>query len=98
MPTFAVLKPLESITTALRQTVAPESATAPDSRWSFIVAMPAEIIEPDPAADPVGYAQVREAIARSVATDTATVFADALRARAQPRINQTVLDNVSGQQ
>ena len=39
-----------------------------------------------------------DATARSVGADLATVFADALRARAQPRINQSVLDNVTGQQ
>lgn len=64
----------------------------------FIVAVPAEIVEADPKADPAGYSEVRQAVARSVGTDLATVFADALRARAQPRINQPVLDNVTGQQ
>jgi peptidyl-prolyl cis-trans isomerase D len=64
----------------------------------FIVAVPAEIVEADPKADPAGYGQVRQAVARSIGTDLATVFADALRARAAPRINQPVLDNVTGQQ
>ena len=41
VPTFADLKPFFSSTTALRQTAAPESATAPDCRWSFTVAVPA---------------------------------------------------------
>ena len=48
----------------------------------FIVAVPAEIVEADPKADPAGYGQVRQAVARSVGTDLASVFADALRARA----------------
>ena len=64
----------------------------------FIVAVPAEIVEADPKADPAGYGQVRQAVARSIGTDLASVFADALRARAEPRINQPVLDNVTGQQ
>ena len=64
----------------------------------YIVAVPAEIVPADPAADPAGYGQVRQAVARSVATDLAATFAEALRARAQPRINQSVLDNVTGQQ
>ena len=64
----------------------------------FIVAVPAEIVEADPKADPAGYGQVREAVARSIGSDLATVFADALRERAQPRINQPVVDNVTGQQ
>jgi peptidyl-prolyl cis-trans isomerase D len=64
----------------------------------FIVAVPAEIVEADPKADPAGYGQMRQAVARSVGTDLASVFADALRVRAAPRINQPVLDNVTGQQ
>ena len=64
----------------------------------FIVAVPAEIVEADPKADPAGYGQVRQVVARSIGTDLASVFADALRARAEPRINQPVLDNVTGQQ
>jgi peptidyl-prolyl cis-trans isomerase D len=63
----------------------------------FVVAVPAEIVEADPKADPAGYAQVRQAVGRSVGTDLASVFADALRTRAAPRINQPVVDNVSGQ-
>ena len=64
----------------------------------FVVAVPAEIVEADPKTDPTGYAQVREAVAQSIGSDLAAVFADALRERAQPRINQPALDNISGQQ
>ncbi len=65
---------------------------------AFVVAVPAEIVDADPKADPAGYGQVRQAVARSIGADLAAVFADALRTRAQPRINQPVLDNVTGQQ
>ena len=64
----------------------------------FVVAVPAEIVEADPKADPAGYDQVRAVVTRSIGTDLASVFADALRPRAKPRINQPVLDNVTGQQ
>jgi peptidyl-prolyl cis-trans isomerase D len=64
----------------------------------FIVAVPAEIVPADPKADPAGYGEVRQAVARSIGTDLASLFAEALRARAQPRINQPVLDTVTGQQ
>jgi peptidyl-prolyl cis-trans isomerase D len=64
----------------------------------FIVAIPAEIVEADPKADPTGYGQVRQAVAQSIGADLNSVFADALRERAQPRINQPVLDNIIGQQ
>jgi peptidyl-prolyl cis-trans isomerase D len=72
--------------------------TMVETRDGFIVAVPAEIVEADPKADPAGYAEVRQAVAQSIGSDLAAVFADALRARAQPRINQTALDNVTGQQ
>ena len=54
----------------------------------FVVALPAEIVEADPKADPAGYDALRGGVTRSIAGDLASVFADALRARAQPRINQ----------
>ena len=73
----------------------PTMVETPDS---FIVAVPAEIVEADPKADPAGYDQVREAIDRSIGNDIVAVFADALRDRAQPRINQQNLDNIIGQQ
>lgn len=63
----------------------------------FIVAIPAEIVEADPKTDPAGFDQLRTAVVRSIAGDLASVFADALRTRAQPRINQAALDNITGQ-
>jgi peptidyl-prolyl cis-trans isomerase D len=75
----------------------PGEPTMGASGDEYIVAVPAEIVEADPKADPAGYAQVREAVARSSAGDLATVFADALRERAQPQINQPVVDTVTGQ-
>jgi peptidyl-prolyl cis-trans isomerase D len=75
----------------------PGEPTMGESGDEYIVAVPAEIVEADPKADPAGYAQVREAVARSSANDLAGVFADAVRERAQPQINQPVVDTVTGQ-
>jgi peptidyl-prolyl cis-trans isomerase D len=75
----------------------PGEPTMGESGDEYIVAVPAEIVEADPKADPAGYAQVREAVARSSANDLAGIFADALRERAQPQINQPVVDTVTGQ-
>lgn len=72
----------------------PTMVETPDG---FIVATPAEIAEADPKTDPAGFDQLRTAVVRSIAGDLASVFADALRARAQPRINQAALDNIVGQ-
>jgi hypothetical protein len=74
----------------------PGEPTMGASGDAYIVAVPAEIVEADPKADPAGYAQIREAVARSAAGDLANVFADALRDRAQPQINQPIIDTVTG--
>ncbi len=71
--------------------------TMVETNDGFIVAVLAEIVDTDPKADPTGYGQVRAVVARSISNDLATVFADALRTRAQPQINQSVLDTVTGQ-
>ena len=74
----------------------PGEPTMVETPEEFIVAVPAEIVEPDPKADQAGYGQLSEAVKRSMANDLATVFTEALRERAQPKINQQVVDNVSG--
>lgn len=73
----------------------PTMVETPDE---FVVAMPAEIVEADAKTDAAGYAQVRTAVSRSVASDISSVFTNALRERAQPRINQSVVDSITGQQ
>jgi peptidyl-prolyl cis-trans isomerase D len=55
---------------------------------TFVVAVPAQIDTPNPSVDPGGYDQLRTAISRSVAGDLSSTFADAVRERANPRINQ----------
>jgi peptidyl-prolyl cis-trans isomerase D len=62
----------------------------------FLVATPVEIIAPDPAADQAGYEQLRAAVTRTIASDIAATFADAVRLRANPRINQANLDQIVG--
>ena len=69
--------------------------TMVDAGDGFVVAVLAAIQEPDPATDPVGYGQTRDALARSMAGDLTTAFANALRERAHPRINQPLLDTVA---
>jgi peptidyl-prolyl cis-trans isomerase D len=60
----------------------------------FLVATPVEIVAPDPAGDPTGYKQLRAAVTRTVSDDLATAFAEALRLRANPRINQANVDQI----
>jgi peptidyl-prolyl cis-trans isomerase D len=58
----------------------------------FVVAVPAEIQIPEPQQQPEVFANLRARLSRETADDLQQVFADALRARANPRINPTVLD------
>ena len=61
---------------------------------TFVVAVPAQIDMPNPSADPGGYDQLRTAISRSVGNDIATIFAEAVRERANPRINQENFNSI----
>jgi peptidyl-prolyl cis-trans isomerase D len=69
----------------------PTMVETPDT---FVVAVPAEIIEPDPKKDPASYDQARTAINRSLATDITDVFTEAVREQANPRINQANVDQI----
>ena len=60
----------------------------------FLVAVPVEIISPDPAADAAGYEQLRAAVAKTISNDLSSTMLEALRQRANPRINQTNVDQI----
>lgn len=61
---------------------------------TFIVAVPAQIDTPNPSVDPGGYEQLRTAVSRSIGADITSIFVDAVRERANPRINQANYDSV----
>jgi peptidyl-prolyl cis-trans isomerase D len=61
---------------------------------SFIVAVPDKIDTPNPAADPGGYDALRQAVDRSVGNDMAAIFTEAVRQRANPRINKANYDAI----
>lgn len=68
--------------------------TMVETQNGFLVATPVEIVEPDPTKDAPQYQQVRAAVSRTVADDMTSVFSEALRLRANPRINQTNVDQI----
>jgi peptidyl-prolyl cis-trans isomerase D len=74
----------------------PGESTMVETPDGFIVAVLEQVTSPDPASDPTGYSQVREALARSLGQDVDEIFVQTLRERAQPRINQQNLDSISG--
>lgn len=71
-----------------------DEPTMVETPEGFIVALPAEIIEPDPKTNPTGYDQAKAAITRSVAADLTTVFTNAIRQRASVRIDQKNFDSI----
>jgi peptidyl-prolyl cis-trans isomerase D len=71
-----------------------DEPTMVETPEGFVVATPVEIVAPDPAADAAGYEQLRASVAKTVSNDLATVFVEALRQRANPRINQANVDQI----
>ncbi|HVC60102.1 MAG TPA: peptidyl-prolyl cis-trans isomerase [Acetobacteraceae bacterium] len=66
----------------------PGEPTMVATATTFVVAVPAQIDTPNPSADPGGYEQLRAVVSRSIGNDLASIFAEAVRERANPRINQ----------
>ena len=72
----------------------PREPTMVASATTFVVAVPAQIDTPDPSTDPGGYEQLRGAVGRSIGSDLESIFAEAVRERANPRINQENYDSI----
>ena len=71
----------------------PGEPTMVETPDAFLVAVLNKVETPDPKAEQARFDAVREVLTRSTQTDLAQGFADALRARAEPRINQAVFDS-----
>lgn len=61
----------------------------------FVVAQVQSIATPDPKADPVGYDQLRASLSAALADDMQAVFAGVVTAKANPRINQAVIQQIA---
>ncbi len=72
----------------------PGEPTMVATATTFVVAVPAQIDTPNPALDTQGYEQLRTALNRSVGGDIAAILAEAVRERANPRINQENYDSI----
>ena len=70
--------------------------TMVETPTGFVVATLAEIQDPDPKSDPVGWTQVRDALGRAVGADLQEVFAAAVRDRSNPYVNPTTIDTLAG--
>lgn len=71
-------------------------ATMAEIRGGFAVAAVAEILRLDPTTDPLGMGRVRVEIEQAVGDDLEQQFQAALRMRANVRINERVLEQVTG--
>ena len=71
----------------------PHEPTMVQTAGGFVVAVPDQIVPPDPKQDAAAYAALRATLGRSIAGDVANEFAAALRARAHPQIDHTVFDS-----
>jgi peptidyl-prolyl cis-trans isomerase D len=72
----------------------PGEPTMVETAEAFVVAALEQALDPDPKNDPDGYAQARAAVGRGVAQDIGATYLEALRLRANPRIDQKNLDRV----
>jgi peptidyl-prolyl cis-trans isomerase D len=70
-------------------------ATMVETPDGFVVAELAEIQEPDPKSDQIGYGQVKQGLARAVAEDMQAVLASAARDRASPRVNEAAVLSIA---
>ncbi|MBV9655030.1 MAG: peptidyl-prolyl cis-trans isomerase [Acetobacteraceae bacterium] len=72
----------------------PGEPTMVETPDGFVVAVLGDVETPDHTTDPAGYARLQDALARSLGNDTEIVLAQALRDRAQPRVNARQLDSL----
>lgn len=61
---------------------------------NFVVAVPAQIIEPAPKSDRTDYDKLEAAVKQSMEQDLAATYTEALRQRAHPQVNRKNYDNI----
>ncbi|HTI03601.1 MAG TPA: SurA N-terminal domain-containing protein [Acidisoma sp.] len=71
------------------------ASTMIETPEGFVVAQLKSVNTPDPKADPVGYDQLRASLSSALADDMQAVFAGVVTARANPRINQAVIQQIA---
>lgn len=70
-------------------------ATMVETPDSFLVAVLTDIVHPDPAADQVGYTQLKDVLGRSLGQDVTATFASAVSEDARPRVSGRVLSDLT---
>ncbi|HUA78546.1 MAG TPA: hypothetical protein VMA86_12830, partial [Acetobacteraceae bacterium] len=72
-------------------------ATMVETADGFVTAELTAITDPTAATDPIGYGEMRDALARSIGSDLQQVLITAFRARAHPRVNFTAVQQLAQQ-
>ncbi len=73
----------------------PDEATMAETAVGFVVAQLTAIVPPDPATDVLAFGRVRDQIAQTIARDLERQYLAAIRAKAEPTINQRLLDQLA---
>jgi peptidyl-prolyl cis-trans isomerase D len=73
----------------------PGEPTMVETPEAFIVAVPAEIVDPDPAADPSGFKSMTEQLEGAVANDIEASYEAALRNRNRVTVNNDVIADIA---
>jgi peptidyl-prolyl cis-trans isomerase D len=84
---FQLVNPLFSLKTG--------EATMVETADDFVVAVLTGIETPDPAADPIGFGRVRDALTQAIGGDMEAVLTKVIRERAHPRINRPMVDTLT---
>ncbi|HET9018807.1 MAG TPA: peptidyl-prolyl cis-trans isomerase, partial [Acetobacteraceae bacterium] len=92
-PTQGVPTQLVPVLFSLKKIGEPTMVETPQG---FVVATLAEIQDPDPKSDPVGWTEVRDALGRAVGGDLQEMFAAAVRDRSTPYVNPAAIDTIAG--
>ena len=71
-----------------------DEPTMVETPTGFVVAIPAEIVELSPDGDKIAFEKMRLDLSRNIAQDYVTVFQEAVRQRANPRVNQANFDQI----
>ncbi len=73
----------------------PGEPTMIETNDSFVVAVPAEIHDPDPKTDTAEYEKIRASMQKRLGDDIEEIYVAAVRSAAHPEVNQALLNQIA---
>jgi peptidyl-prolyl cis-trans isomerase D len=73
----------------------PGEPTMVETADSFVVAVLAEVITPDPKTEALAYGKIRDALTERMGNDVEELFVTEVRKQSHPRINERLLDQIA---